>query len=82
LRADLGVENCTECDRLWREYARATIKQFQLQGKLRVASLELRREEIQGLTVSVETAAAAKEQAREAMPRHESTHGAVQAARG
>ena len=74
------VENCTECDRLWREFANATIEQFQLQGKLRVASLELRRDEIQRLTGSIENAAGAAEQARQVMLRHESTHGLVRAA--
>src|SRR5215469_11782850 len=74
----IALENCTECDRLWQDYANATIEQFRLQGKLRVASLELRRAEIQGFTLSVEASIAAIERVREAMQSHESTHGAVQ----
>ena len=76
------VENCSECDRLWHEYANATIEQFQLQGRLRIATLETRRDDVQRLTFSVNAAAAAIERARVEMQRHETSHAAVQTASG
>ena len=75
---DLG--QCTECNRLWRAYAAETIKQFQLQGKLRVATIEHRRDRIVGLTADVAAAEAALGEAREAMLRHERTHAGARAA--
>ena len=63
---------CEECNRLWQACAAATINQFQLQGKLRVAALERRR--VADLTAEIAVAEVALVEARAAMQRHEKTH--------
>ena len=70
--AKTRLGHCEECNHLWRAYAAATINQFQLHGKLRVATLEQRH--VAELTTALEAAEAAQAEAREALLCHERTH--------
>ena len=78
--AETDLGHCGECNHLWWAYAAATISQFQLQGKLRVATLEQQRDRIARLTGEVAAAEAALAEAREAMLRHEGTHAVARSA--
>jgi hypothetical protein len=62
-------QQCSECQRLWREYAAATTAHIRLEGKLRTAA---------GKQLAAEVAAAAKlrESLRQDIQKHETTvHG-------
>ena len=47
------VNGCSECTRLWREYAYATNEHLRLDNKLQLAGLEHDHEKIQKLTPGV-----------------------------
>ena len=62
-------QNCSECQRLWREYAAATTTHVGLESKLR--SLEQDSAAAQALADDVSTAANVRETSRRAIHQHE-----------
>ena len=68
-------EACPECERLWREYEHATMHHVKLEGKLKIAAIQHDAEAVAELALTVDAAAHLRELAREALKRHESTHG-------
>jgi hypothetical protein len=62
---------CEICERLWREYANATISHIRVTGKQRIEHLRGDREAEKILDIEVSTAAVARETARRAIKEHE-----------
>ena len=64
--------DCAECQKLWREYARATAQHVTVEGELDVAA-RTHGAGRSGLTGEVERAAEARALARKAIRLHESS---------
>ena len=71
----MRVPNCSDCDRLWREYATATVGHIKLENHLKLAALEHKISAIERLTVATEIATVQREAARENIRQHEAEHG-------
>jgi hypothetical protein len=67
------VQDCTDCQKLWSEYAAAIWESVRLQGKLRVAELQHDTERITTLTVETATAMNRRQHAREAIRQHDAS---------
>jgi hypothetical protein len=66
---------CAECDRLWREYANATIAHVKAENNLKTAALRHDTEAIIQITLVTEQAFSVRENLREAIREHEAIHG-------
>ncbi len=76
-----SINECPECQRLWREYSSVTIEHIRLEGKLKIAVLRRELEAIAELTRATEKAAKARSLAHQAIDKHEvSEHGQADAA--
>jgi len=68
---------CEECDRLWREYASATVEHVRLESKLRLAALCHEDEKIEALTLDAEQAGITRRGWLDSIRKHEATHDSV-----
>ena len=57
LPCGLRLSTCSGCDRLWREYAAATVQHVKLENYLKLAALQHDISAIERLTLATETAA-------------------------
>lgn len=71
------MHNCSECDRLWREYATATIDHIRQENKLKLAALDQRSDLVENLTLALAAATRTRDSVRESMSHHQAAaHGA------
>jgi hypothetical protein len=64
-------QDCTECQRLWREYAAATNTHVELESKLRLASMERDSKSGKELARQIAAAGTVRDKARQAIQQHE-----------
>jgi hypothetical protein len=77
----LPVQNCPECERLWREYSSATIAHVSIENKLQLAALKFEHDKVVQLTPMVEEANRNRVELRKAIAEHERiAHGRADAA--
>jgi len=72
-------DDCSECQRLWRDYADATTTHVRLDANLRLAALERNLPLVESLTAEVEEAAVRRAFLRDALQKHEAAHEAADA---
>jgi hypothetical protein len=65
------VNGCTECTRLWRDYAEATHDHFRLDNKLQLAGVGHDHEAVQALTPIVTESCQRRIAVREKITAHE-----------
>jgi hypothetical protein len=73
-RGSMRDHNCSECNRLWREYACATHEDIKLDGQLKIAALRHDPGLYEQLAIGSKKAAQERESVWEQIKRHEATH--------
>ena len=69
------MEQCAECERLWKAYQTATIESVQLYEELKSISEEQGLEKLSGTTTRAEAADRLREKARQSLAEHQVAPG-------
>lgn len=67
----MRAEGCTECERLWRDYAHATTEHIRILGKQRIIHLQGDKEGARTMDPDLAAADAARTAARDTIRQHE-----------